>query len=317
MAKDTCKAVREAADACGYRINLLARSLRKRRTDTVLALIPEIDNAFYPEIISSMERYAQAEGFAVILGLTANRIDQERAYFDLLGAQRADGLVILDGGIDRLIEAGIRPAVPVVQVLECTGGPSMPSVMIDEQEVAERAVSHLHDLGHRQIGHISGSGNSLVSWERVNGFRAAMARRGLPVCNELIETGNYTHDGGEAAMARLLQLGNPPTAVFCANDASALGAIRACRASGRLVPDHVSVIGVDDTMIAAMSEPPLTTIRQPRGRIGEEAMKLLVNLIRGKRDIETRIVLPTDIVVRASTAAAPRLATAGHLGAQD
>lgn len=305
VAEDTRRIVREAAEACGYRINLLARSLRMRRTDTVLALIPGIDNDFYPEIISGMEKYAHDQGFAIILGLTSNDIDREHSYYQLLGAQRADGLVILDGGIDKLIENGLKPDVPVVQVLECTGGPSMPSVLIDEHEVAERAVAHLHDLGHRRIGHITGSSNSMVSWERVNGFHAAMQRRGLLVCNEMIVSGNYVFDDGESAMMRLLTLNVPPTAVFCANDASAAGAIRACRAAGRRVPHEVSIIGIDDTPLSCKCDPPLTTIRQPRKKIGETAMQIVISLIRGHRDVATRVVMPTELVVRGSTAPAP------------
>lgn len=301
VAEDTRTAVREAAEACGYRINLLARSLRKRCTDTILVLIPEINNAFYPEIISSLERNAHALGYSIILGLTFNCVEEERSYDSMLGAQRADGLMILDGGLDTLIEAGIQPTVPVVQVLECKGGPSMPSVVIDEFEVAERAVSYLHDLGHRRIAHISGSNNSLVSWERILGFRRAMERRGLLVSNDLIVAGNYDHLGGESAMTRLLGLDMRPTAVFCANDESAIGALRACRNFGLQVPEQMSIIGVDDTMIAGLSDPPLTTIRQPRQLIGEVAMRLLIDLIRGKRNIETRIVLPTELVVRGST----------------
>ena len=304
VAEDTRKAVREAADACGYRINLLARSLRKRRTDTVLALIPDIGNTFYPDIISSMERTARAQGMAVILGLTFNQFDKENSYYELLGAQRADGLVILDGGMDALIAAGIQPTMPVVQVLECAGGPSMPSVLIDELEVAERAVAHLFDLGHRRIGHIAGSSNSLVSWERIQGFRDALGRRSIPDCPHMIATGNYNHQDGEAAMTRLLQQDVRPTAVFCANDESALGSMRACRSLGYKVPEQISIIGVDDTTVAALSDPGLTTIRQPRERIGEEAMNLLINLIRGKTDIEKRLVLPTELVVRGSTAVA-------------
>lgn len=305
VAEDTRKSVLDAAASCGYRVNLLARSLRKRRTDTLLVLIPEINNEFYPEIITSMEHRAHAEGFAMILGLTENQLEREHSYFELLGAQRADGLAILDGGIDRLIEQGVQPVMPVVQVLECTGGPSMPSVLTDDHKVSEQAVTHLWDLGHRRIAHISGSKNSLVSWERITGFRSALERRGATSCNDMIVDGNYCHEGGEAAMHKLLSLDLPPTAVFCANDASALGALRACRESGRRVPDDISIIGVDDTSIATMTDPALTTIRQPRADIGKAAINLLIDMVRGKRDIETRIVIPTQLVVRGSTAPPP------------
>ena len=305
VAADKREAVQSAAEACGYKINQLARSLRTQRSDTILVVIPEINNQFYPDIITAVEDAARNAGKSILLGLTYNHIDREDSYLELVKNQRADGLIVLDGGIDMLFESGVRPKVPTVQVLECYSAAGLPSVRVDEWQVTELAVRHLTELGHRRIAHIAGSSDSGVADERIASFRAAMVSTGVAAVDGLIVRGDYVLDGGFAAMEQLLALAESPTAVFCANDASAFGAMRACSVNGKAVPDDVSIIGVDDIAEAAFSEPPLTTIRQPRRDIGIRAMEMLLGLLRGETDIETQVLMPVELVVR-GTAAAPR-----------
>lgn len=303
VAEHTRDLVRQAAESCGYRINLVARSLRTRRSNTVLVLIPDINNEFYPEIICGMEHHAHDMGYSVILGMTGNALEREESYYELLSTHRIDGLVILDGGIDRLLENGIHPSLPTVQVLECTGGTSLPFVRIDDHAVMEIAIAHLVGLGHRRIAHIAGSADSLVAHERIEGFRTAMKSRDLAVPPDLVKTGDYHHDGGRTAMQALLGLTAAPTAVICANDASALGAIQACQLAGLHVPHDMSVMGIDDITSAAQSAPQLTTIRQPRRAIGQRAMEILIEMMHHNRNIQTQVVMPTELVLRQSTAA--------------
>ena len=302
VADDTRNTVQVAAESCGYQINLVARSLRKQRTNSILVLIPEIDNRFYPAIIEGLEERAFALGFSMILGLTGNYKQRENSYFDIIKSRRADGLVILDGGLDRLIEGGLQFNVPTVQVLECLGGTTIPTVRIDDRHIAALAVKHLVDLGHRRIGHITGSGNSLVSIERLGGYREAIAAHGCSADADLTACGNYTHDGGEAAMHGLLDRDRPPTAVFCANDASALGAIHACRKRGLKVPDDLSIIGIDDIDDAAACDPPLTTFHQPRREIGANAMDMLIALMDKAGPGNRNVIVPVQLVLRQSTA---------------
>ena len=304
VASGTRDAVSKAAAECGYRVTLVARSLRKRQSDTILVLIPDINNEFYPEIISAMEECARTAGFSMILGMTSNIYELEHTYFDLLGAQRADGLVILDGGIDRLLKAGYTSPVPTVQVLECAADPSMPSIRTDECEVAEQVIAHLAGLGHHRIAHIAGRDDSRVAAERTDGYRDALARRGLPVAGHHITPGNYTFEDGAAAMLQLLDLPEPPTAVFCANDASALGALMACAKRGVRVPEDMSIVGVDDIPYASTCQPPLTTIRQPRLEIGRRAMTLMIDLIRNQLKGPPQVIIPTELIVRHSTSQA-------------
>ena len=186
VADGTRRAVRDAAASCGYKINLVARSLRIQRTDTLLVLAPCIDNSFYPGLVRSIEHTALAMGYAIIVGFT-NKTDKYReAYGELLSAGRVDGMVVMDGGsgVDRF--TGPRPDLPVVQVFDQIYDSPVPVVRVDEQQVADLAVQHLASMGHRRIAHIAGATDSSSARQRRNGYASAMARLGLPVDDHLV-----------------------------------------------------------------------------------------------------------------------------------
>jgi LacI family repressor for deo operon, udp, cdd, tsx, nupC, and nupG len=302
VAENTRDAVCRAAESVGYRINLVARSLRKQRSNTVMVLVPGIDNQFYPDIIRGMENAALDGGYAMILGLTGRAQKREKAYLDLLDTRRADGMLILDGSIGKLNRKDMRFGVPVVQVLETLDDSLTPSVTVDDRNIARMAVDHLVKFGHRRIAHIAGRDGSIVGSHRRIGFLDAMRGHGLVVREDHCLPGDYGYDGGRAAMDKLLDHPEPPTAVFCANDSSALGAMRACRHRGLSVPRDISIMGVDDISDAANSDPPLSTIAQPREAIGATAMEMLIGQIE-KRKLQTHhAVIPVNLVQRQSTA---------------
>ena len=301
VAESTRNAVRDAAASCGYKINLVARSLRLQRTNTILVLVPVIDNYFYPEIIKAMEKTAREQGFSMILGMTSNEQDRQSNYFDLVVTQRVDGLITLDAGSNDLTPDLSSVTVPAVQVLESVVENGVPVVGVDNGEVASSAVQHLLELGHRRIAHIAGRPCSNVARERQDGYVDSLKKAGLSAEESLIVRGDYGHDTGVAAMKQLLSMKKPPTAVFCANDASALGALRACKLAGLRVPTDISIVGVDDVDEAKLSDPPLTTVRQPRHDIGCRAMELLIQAIKG-RHTEGSVMLPTQLIVRDTTA---------------
>ncbi len=300
VAESTRNAVRDAAKSCGYKINLVARSLRLQRTNTVLVLAPGFDNHFFPDVLRAMEEAAHDEGFSMILGFTSRRQHRERNYLELVVSQRVDGMIVIDDGISQLKEsAGV--SVPVVQVLEPFCGDRAPMVGVDNRGIAATAVGHLAGLGHRRIAHIAGHPDSLVARQRKDGYVSALRDAGLAAYESLIVWGDYRQEGGMSSMQKLLSLAEPPTAVFCASDLSALGAMRACRIAGLRIPADISIVGVDDIEDAALCDPPLTTVRQPRREIGRRAMEMLVHAIRG-RYVESRVTLPTELVIRETTA---------------
>jgi len=261
VADSTRRAVRDAAASCGYKVNLVARSLRIQRTNTLLVLQPCIDNSFYPALLRSIEDTALAFGYSVP-----------------------------------------RPEVPVVQVLDAIYGSAVPSVGVDDEQVAEIAVRHLASLGHRRIAHISGATGCLTSEQRQKGYMAAMARLGLPADGELVRSGSGRRDGAAEAMKQLLALPNRPTAVFCATDTMACAAMDVCRDRGIHVPGDISFVGADNTADGQFAFPALTTVHVPRIEIGAKAVERLIGLIRGQAGMAQDMVLPVELRLRGSCA---------------
>jgi LacI family transcriptional regulator, repressor for deo operon, udp, cdd, tsx, nupC, and nupG len=306
VAEGTRKAVRDAAEACGYQINLVARSLRMQKTETILALLPEIDNRFYPAIIEGMEKSAHAAGYSMILGLSPHAPKRDGHYFEIVNSRRVDGLIVLHSDIGQAGSKQVAFSIPVVKVLESLPGDGSLSVRVNEVALVELAVRHLASLGHRRIAHISGSEHSIVARERIRGFRLAAAVAGCDSDNDLVLQGDFSFESGVHAMQTLLRRPKFPTAVFCANDSSALGAIKACRQFGLSIPGDISVASIDDIDDAQQALPPLTTIRQPRHDIGMEAVNLLIAHIEGRNLPVREIVMPVELIVRESTAAPRR-----------
>lgn len=301
VADGTRRAVREAAASCGYKINLVARSLRIQRTDTLLVLTPCIDNSFYPGLVRSIEDTALAMGYAIIVGFTRKSDRYREAYGELLSAGRVDGMVVMDGGsgVDRF--TGPRPDLPVVQVFDQIYEAPVPVVRVDERQVAELAVHQLASMGHRRIAHIAGAPDSPSARQRRDGYTTAMAKLGLPVDEHLVRTGNGHREGAAEAMAQLLELPQPPTAVFCATDSMACAAMDVCRNRGIHVPGDISFIGADGTPDGQHAYPSLTTVDVPRAQAGSRAVEKLVGLIRGQA-VAPETVLPVELKLRGSCA---------------
>lgn len=302
VADRTRRAVRDAAESCGYKVNLVARSLRIQRTNTLLVLQPCIDDTFHPALLQSIEETSLTFGYSVMVGFTDKSEKYRGAYADLLSNGRVDGAIIIDGGTGVEGLTGPKPEVPTVQVLDVIYGGSVPSVRVDDQLVAEMAVHHLASLGHRRIAHIAGSEKSLAAADRRTGFLSAMSKLGLAVDEDLIRTGNNKRDDAAEAMKHFLSLPKPPTAVFSASDRMACAAMDVCRVRGLQVPGDISFIGADDTADAQSNYPALTTVHVPRSAIGARAAEKLIGLIRGQSGIPYDTVMPVELMLRGSHA---------------
>lgn len=302
VADGTRRAVRDAASSCGYRINLVARSLRIQRTDTLLVLTPDLENPFCAKLLQSVEDTAFDMGYAVIVGFTAKNDRRCESYAELLTNGRVDGMLVLDGGTGVSRFTGPRPEIPAVQLLDRIYEPPVPVVRVDDSAIAELAVRHLISLGHRRIAHIAGPTAADHATARRNGFLAAMNHAGLAVENGYVQSGEGSWDGAGQAMQRLLGLPQRPTAVFCSDDLMACAAMDACRERGLRVPEDVSFVGTNDLSDGQRAYPPLSTIRVPQTSLGAKAAELLVAMIRGQHASAADTVLPVELVSRASCA---------------
>ena len=289
--------VMEAVRATGYRANAAARSLRVRRAGAILVLAPNLANPFFNRIVVAITAVADAHGLAV--QVADSRAAPERLA-TLAHDGRADGIVLLDASLD---PAAVRAwPLPVVQLCERNDGYGAPGLSIDNAAAAGLAVDHLADLGHRTVLHVEGPPGNVLAVARRKGFLERAATRGVaaPVAG-----GDFSMASGAAAARGWAVSASRPTAVFCASDECAIGFLGECHRLGLHAPDDVSVVGFDDVEVSERLIPPLTTIHQPRARLGRAAAERLVAMLGGDGEPPRWEVMPAHLVVRGSTRAVP------------
>lgn len=305
IAPATRTAIDQAIEQLGYRPNTIARSLVTRSTQTIAFLLPDITNPFYASLVSGIQQITLERDHTMLLCTTEGDPEREEQYLNLLRAKQVDGalvdgLVLPPDRIARFVEDGF----PIVCLDRDVDSPAVPLVQVDNRLGARMATEHLLSLGHTRIAHVAGAEELRISEQRVAGYRDALARAGVQADPRLVVTGAFTEGGGYHATRAVLESGGEPTAVFAANDLSAIGAINAIVESGWRVPTDVSVVGFDDLRLSAFTTPPLTTIHQPAGEIARRATEILVDLIRGRPVHRLQYLLEPRLVVRSSTAPA-------------
>ncbi|MBH0781829.1 LacI family DNA-binding transcriptional regulator [Nocardia bovistercoris] len=307
------RAVLAAAEDLGYRPHAMARSLASGVSDIVGVMVSDLRNPFFAEVVEGMDDAAQEAGLHLVLNTGRRSAVREQAALDSLLAFRPGGVILLS---PVLPAAAIRAAAqhgPVVLVSRGSTAPGVDTVNDDGVTGAGLAVDHLAALGHRRIVHLDG-GAAATSAARRRGYREAMSRHGLA---PMVVPSEHTDAAGASAVQALLNLFSRidfPTALVCGNDFNALGAIAALREAGLRVPDDVSVVGYDNTSIAAMPHPALTTVDQPRNSMGRLAIRALTERLREGRTTATHHRVEPSLVVRA-TSAAPRSPNRGAIRA--
>ena len=296
----TRKRVLAAIDELDYRPNALARGLLMKKTHTIGIIIPDISNPYYAEIVRGMQDMADRNGYDVILQNTDRNQDRIVKSIYLLREKIVAG-VIFSGGIihgyhplSALKE--LRDRVVVIGRHEV----NFPAVLVDNIGGSSHAVQHLIDQGHRRIGFIGGPQNSTTMIDRLKGYESALAQNGFPMDETLLKWGDLNPESGFAATKSLLQQKKRPSAILAGNDLMAFGAIHAARQLGFNVPDGLAVVGFDDVPLSAYFEPPLTTIKIPRYRLGAGAMEMLIDLIQDN-EFSRMKWFKTELIVRGST----------------
>ena len=306
IAPATQRAIDDAVAQLGYRPNTAARSLVTRSSQTIAVLLPEITNPFYAELVSGVQERALEAGHTLLLCTTESDPDREDEYLRLLRAKQVDG-VLVDGLVlpPPRITRFVREGLPIVCLDRDIDSKLVPLVQVDNRLGARLATEHLLSLGHRRVAHVTGATELRISEERVAGYRDAHNAFGYAVDPELLAVGGFTEEGGHRATLELLEDAEYPfTAVFAANDLSALGVLSALAESGRRVPEDVSVVGFDDLRLSRYTTPPLTTVHQPAAEIARHATGLLLELAAGRPVEQMRTLLEPELIVRASTARA-------------
>ncbi|HHW15118.1 MAG TPA: LacI family transcriptional regulator [Firmicutes bacterium] len=295
----------DAIRELGYHPNLAARRLASKRNNVVgitIAHTPDVVFAFpyFMELMQGIAQVVTREGFHLILSTFSGSSEHDPDGLQLALEGLIDGLILTSVQVeDRRIDLLEKAGIPFV-LTAMPAGKRFKAVEVDNVDGAVQATRYLAQLGHQRIAFINGNPTYLTSLARLEGYRRGLESVGLPFDSALVVEGDFTQAGGYAAGRRLLRAAQRPTAIFCASDLAAIGAMKAIREAGLEVPDDVSVVGFDDIAAAALAEPPLTTVRQPVQQVGATAAEMLIRLIQGHRLARNQVVLPVELVVRSS-----------------
>ena len=305
--------VEAAVAELGYVPNALARQLRSKRTKTIALVVSDISNPFFTTIARGVEDVAAAHGFSVMYCNTDESDVEEERYLLMLIERQVDGILLVparsSGEACLLLSAHHMPVVVLDRRIDAR---NVDSVRCDSEAAAYALTRHLVDLGHRRVAVLTGPRSISTSVDRVAGARRALDEAGLPLPDELVQYGGYSFgksnqaDGHRMALELLDAPGERPTAIFCANNFIAFGAIRALRAAGVRVPEDMSVVAFDDLPEEWVSEPFLTVAAQPAYEIGQRAATLLLSQIAGSHEPSGKsVVLPFELILRRSSAPPP------------
>ncbi|MFC5404502.1 LacI family DNA-binding transcriptional regulator [Cohnella soli] len=307
VSEDTRKKIKKVAEELSYSPNAVARSLVSKKTRTIGLIISDINragakDAFAYEILCGINDRAGELNYDLLLFSTNPSKQMEKSYVSLCRERNVEGAILSGLRLDDpyLHEVIEQSAFPCVLVDIPKTGDNVAHITSDGRLGAAMAVRHLLDYGHRSIAMINGHDQAFVSKDRLEGYRDALRQYDVPIDDGLVYDGQFSEDGGAEAMYQILLRHPDVTAVFCASDLMALGAMRALEKLGRKAPEDISIVGFDDITIASYCSPKLTTVRQDKYELGYQAAQLLIDMLDERTD-NRKILLSNQLVVREST----------------
>ncbi|WP_063842886.1 LacI family DNA-binding transcriptional regulator [Sphaerimonospora mesophila] len=317
----TRRRVLDAIDKLGYVRNDSARQLRAGRSRTIAIVVLDVSNPFFTDVIRGAEAVVESAGGMLVVCNSGEDARREHRYLDMLEEQRVQGLLItpVSDGRHKRLDAFVAHGIPVVLVDRGSGHPSRCSVAVDDVAGGRLAAEHLADRGHERIRYVGGPLSIRQVADRRAGATAALAERAPHARLETYETATLSVTAGRQAAEDIAALppGERPTAVFCANDLLALGVLQGLTAHGIRVPEDIALVGYDDIDFAAAAAVPLSSVRQPRARLGRTAAELLLEeSLEGDEHSHRHVVFQPELVVRTSSdhECAPRPGRRGGRG---
>jgi len=302
ISRVTRERVIKVAAELNYRPNQLARGLRLQRTHAIGLVIPDISNPFFAHVAKNIQIQSYKLGYTLIVCNTNENQETEIEQVDLLRSKGVDGFIVMPVGLEsKHIQELLDDNVPLVLLDRCFEDLETNSILVDNYEGAFKVTEYIIRNGHRRIAIIQGLINTSTNNHRVNGYKDALRKYGIPISENLIVGKDFGKENGFIETKLLLKQSNPPTAIFSSSDLITLGALEAIYEEKLNIPDDISIVSFDDIDFAPYLVSPLTVVSQPRNMIGEMAVKLLLDDIRleGKGE-KKRIVLKPTLILRKS-----------------
>lgn len=300
--EETRVRVEEAMKHLGYVANLRARALAGGKTSVIGLLVDDLESSYITQIVRGVDTAVFAHGYGVMLTTTHQRAGRGPRNLAPLFNGLTDGVIVLFAtGFETYLSEAAEYGFPIA-IVDHDPTPAGPVVKTANEKGAYEAVEHLLELGHRRIGIITGEQDIASARERLRGYRRALEDAGLAPDDELVAEADFLVEGGARAADRLLDLADPPTAIFASSDTEAFGAMLTIQKRGLSIPGDISLVGFDDIPEASYVTPALTTVRQPMHEMGRLAAEALLEAMGEPDQEHPTIELPTELVIRASTA---------------
>jgi LacI family transcriptional regulator len=300
VAPQTYERVRDVIQRMGYTSSLAARSMRSRRTNVIGLIVPDVADSFSIQVMKGVNQAIFELDYDLIIYTSGSikkrsAAEREQYFVSLLNGSVTDGVIIVTPAT-----TSFSTAAPVVTIDPNNEYPECLTIRATNHAGALAAMEYLIGLGHRRIGFISGRPDLQSAQRRLQGYQDALRQANIPFDPGMIATGDFSTETGRLCARKLLSLPNPPTAIFAANDQSAMGTIEAAREMGLRVPDDLSVVGFDNIPETAYFNPALTTVDQFIAKMGQVATEMLIGLIQGEFLESDLYKMPTQLIARDS-----------------
>jgi len=303
--QETKKTVLEEAKRQNYRPNPIAKRLQNKHSKTIGLVVPEFKSSFFPNVISGIQKVVNESGFQLLITQSQESMEEEEKNLKLLESNMVEGILISitrEGENDDYYQNIIDSGIPIVFFNRISSKVIAPKVIIDDYKMAFFATEHLIYNGFKKIYHFSGPDKLNVSKERKKGFIDAMKKHNMPFYPNTITLAGVFGEKGYNAMQSLIIKNDLPDAIFCFNDPTAFGALKAIKESGLRCPENVALVGFSETEIAEMIDPPLTSVEQPTFEMGETAARLLIEKItQTSPPVEETVYLKAKLNIRKSS----------------
>ena len=288
----------------GYRPNTLASNLRNKKSKTIGIVVPLINRYFFSSVISGVEDVAFKAGFTVVISQSSDLAQKEIDIVHSMFANRVDGLIIsiaMQTNTFDHLNLFRQKHIPLVFFDRAVPEIETDKIVVDDFAGAFRVTQHLIDQGYQRIGHLAGPQNLTTYLDRKNGYLEALRRNAMPCDESCIHFNQLTSEDGVIAVKQLMSVSNPPDALFCGNDTTALSAMIYLRDKGIRIPEDFGIVGFSNEPFSKVVSPSISTIAQPGFEMGQKAAGLIIRKIENKERTYQTITLPTELIIRESS----------------